>query len=217
MAGAIFTTLTILVILGITAYLVGTLVRSITNEKKTSMRLWKNFGLSLGFCLLFFVSWAAHGVAEWQNFTDEQRQHGQKPEIGDFVSQFSRASLENWQSEFLQLFSFTVMASVLIHKGSAESRDSDDMIQAALKRIEDKLGTEPTLRDEPLRTGGDLHVVPDSFEGWALRIEAVSEAEGYYDTQEEAVAAGRELARRKGVKLYVRGADGLVRDETGGG
>src|SRR5687767_13789263 len=101
MAGAILTTLVVLVIAGITAYLVGTLIRSIQNEKKTSMKLWKNFGLSLGFCLLFFVSWAAQGVAEWQSFTDEQKAHGQKPEVGDFVTQFSRATLENWQSEFL--------------------------------------------------------------------------------------------------------------------
>lgn len=215
MAGAIFMTLVILVIVGITAYLVGTLVKSILNEKKTSMRLWKNFGLSLGFCVLFFVSWVAHGVAEWQNFTDEQKQHGQKPAVGDFVSQFSRASLENWQSEFLQLFSFTVMASVLIHKGSAESRDSDDGIQAALKRIEDKLGTEPTLREEPLRNGKDLHVVPDDFEGWALKDESATEPEGYYDKQEDAIAAGRELARKNGVKLYVHGQDGLMRHESG--
>ena len=217
MAGAVFMTVVILITAGITAYLVGPLVKSIQNEKKTSMKLWKNFGLSLGFCLLFLVSWAAQGVAEWQNFTDEQRTHGEKPEMGDFVAQFSRATLENWQSEFLQLFSFTVMASVLIHKGSAESRDSDDGIQAALKRIEDKLGTEPTLRDEPLRKGRDLHVVPDSFEGWALKDEGSPEPEGYYDKQEQAIAAGRALARRTGVKLHIHGEDGLVREETGGG
>jgi hypothetical protein len=216
LAGAILMGIVVFVIAGITAYLVGTLIKSIRNEKKTSMRLWKNFGLSLGFCALFLVSWAAQGVAEWQNFTDEQKTHGEKPEMGDFVAQFSRATLENWQSEFLQLFSFTVMASVLIHKGSAESRDSDDGIQAALKRIEDKLGTEPTLRDEPLREGRDLHVVPDDFEGWALKDESATEPEGYYDKQEEAITAGRELSRKRGVKLYVHGSDGLVREETGG-
>lgn len=217
MAGAIFMTVVVLVLVGVTAFLIGMLVKSIQNEKKTSMRLWKNFGLSLGFCALFLVTWAAQGVAEWQSFTDEQKTHGERPEIGDFVAQFSRATLENWQSEFLQLFSFTVMAAVLIHKGSAESRDSDDGIQAALKRIEDKLGTEPTMREEPLRQGKDLHVVPDDFEGWALKDESATEPEGYYDKQEEAIAGGRELARKNGVKLYVHGTDGLVREEGGSG
>ena len=215
MSGAFALTLVMVITVGVTGYLVGTLMRSIRNEKKTSMRLWKNFGLSLGFCALFFVTWVGQGVAEWQTFTDEQRQHGQSVETGDFAGEFLQSTLENWQSEFLQLFSFTVMAAVLIHKGSAESRDSDDAIQAALKRIEDKLGTSLTVRDEPLRKGRDLHVLPDDFEGWALTDEGSTEPEGYYDKQDEAIAAGRELARKKGAKLFIHGEDGLVRDQSG--
>jgi hypothetical protein len=211
MAGAIVMVACILLMVGITFYLVGSLARSIQNEKKTSMRVWKNFGLSLGFCLLFLLSWIGQGAAQWQRFTDEQKENGQKPKVGDFVADFSASTLENWQSEFLQLFSFTVMSAILIHKGSAESRDSDDRIESALKRIEDKLGTEPTLRDEPLRQNQNLHVVPDGYEGWALKDETSPEPEGYYDTQEEAIAAGRELARKKGVDLVIRTPEGTPR------
>lgn len=150
-SGAIAMGLVVVIVIGVAAYLVGTLARSIQNEKKTRMRLWKNFGLSLAFCGLFFITWIGHGIAQWQTFTDQQREHKESVEVGDFVADFSQATLENWQSEFLQLFSFTVMAAVLIHKGSAESRDSDDLIMAALKRIEDQMGTEPTLRSDPLR------------------------------------------------------------------
>ena len=214
MAGAVFMGIVLLTIFGVTAYLIGTTIRSIQNEKHTSMRLWKNFGLSLGFCALFLASWVAQGVAEWQEFTDDQRTHNEQPEIGDFTTQFARSTLENWQSEFLQLFSFTVMAAVLIHKGSAESRDSDDRITAALKRIEDQLGTEPTLRTEATRQSEDLHVIPDSFEGWMLKDEASEEPEGYYDTQEEAIKAGRELARIKGCNLVIRSPDMTVREST---
>ncbi len=215
MSGAVATAVALAITLGATAYLVGTLVRSIQNEKRTRMRLWKNFGLSLAFCGLFFVTWIGHGIAQWQTYTDQQREHQEPVEVGDFTTDFLQSTLENWQSEFLQLFSFTIMASVLIHKGIAESRDSDDAMQAALKRIEDKLGTEPTLRDEPLRKGEDLHVVPDDFEGWALTDEGSTEAEGYYDTQEEAIAGGRELAKKKNVKLFIHGEDGTVRDQVG--
>jgi hypothetical protein len=56
MAGAIVMALVLLLMVGITVYLAGTLTRSIQHEKKISRRLWKNFGLSLGFCLLFFLS-----------------------------------------------------------------------------------------------------------------------------------------------------------------
>ena len=48
-----------------------------------------------------------------------------------------------WQSEFLQLFSFVVMAALVIHKGSAESKDGEEKIEASLRRIEEKLGTLP--------------------------------------------------------------------------
>ncbi|HWC13661.1 MAG TPA: DUF2188 domain-containing protein [Actinomycetota bacterium] len=215
MGGAVMMGLVLVIVVGVTAYLIGTMIRSIQNEKKTSMRVWKNFGLSLGFCVLFLISWAAQGVAEWQTFVDDQRDHKEEVEIGDFVSQFSQSTLENWQSEFLQLFSFTVMASVLIHKGSAESRDSDDLMMSALKRIEDQLGTELTLRTNPTRQGQDLHVVPETSQGWMLKDESSPEPEGYYDTQEEAINAGRELSSKKNCKLIIHSPDATVRDSSG--
>ncbi|HVM35507.1 MAG TPA: DUF6766 family protein [Actinomycetota bacterium] len=217
MGGMLAMAFVMLVIVGITLYLVGTLAKSISNEKRTKMRLWKNFGLSLGFCGLFALSWIGQGIAQWQEFTDKQREHNEPVEVGDFVAEFSSATLENWQSEFLQLFSFTVMSAVLIHKGSAESRDSDDRIEAALKRIEDQLGTEPTLDEpHPPRSSRGLHVLPDGFEGWSLKGEDSTEPEGYYDSQEEAISAGRDLANRRKVKLYIHAEDGSVRDTAGG-
>lgn len=200
----------VVIMVAVTAYLVGTLARSIQNEKSTSMRLWKNFGLSLGFCALFFITWLAHGIAQWQQYTDQQREHNEPVEVGDFVSEFSTATLENWQSEFLQLFSFTIMAAIFIHKGSAESKDSDDRIQAALKRIEEKLDTEPTTQGDGDQS--DLHVIPDETQGWQLRSADSTEPEGYYDTQQEAIDGGRELARKKNAQLLIHGTDGDVRD-----
>jgi hypothetical protein len=49
------------------------------------------------------------------------------------------STLENWQSEFLQLFSFVVLAAAYIHRGSAESRDSEDRMEQMLKDIKAKL------------------------------------------------------------------------------
>ena len=63
--------------------------------------------------------------------------------MGDFLSEFASSTLENWQSEFLQLFSFVVLAALYIHKGSAESKDGEENIQASLRRIETHLGTLP--------------------------------------------------------------------------
>lgn len=49
------------------------------------------------------------------------------------------ATLENWQSEFLQLFTFVVLATYLIHKESPQSRDGTDEMRKILKDIQKKL------------------------------------------------------------------------------
>jgi hypothetical protein len=132
----IFTTA--LVLLGVSAYLVGSMIWSIRRERQVRKR-WANFGLSIAFCVLFFVSWAAQALVQWGVYRDQQEQHGEAPTVSGYVIEFGQATLENWQSEFLQLFSFVVLSALLIHKGSAESKDSDDEILATVKRIEKRL------------------------------------------------------------------------------
>src|SRR5215204_6708694 len=133
-------------------------VKSIRNERTRGRGIWREFGLGLVLMILFFATWLAQGIAQWQTFTDEERSHGETPEVGDFVSEFGQSTLENWQSEFLQLFSFVVLAALYIHKGSAESKDSDDNVEAALRRIEEHLGTLP----ESAPDGEDRWKLPDT-------------------------------------------------------
>jgi hypothetical protein len=139
-AGAFVMAIIIVVMVAIALYLIVTMARSIRIEAhKSRLNVWRNFGLSIALCVLFLLSWVGQGLAQWQEFTDTQREHGEPVEAGDFVAEFSSATLENWQSEFLQLFSFVVLSALLIHKGSAESKDSGDRMEAALKRIEKQL------------------------------------------------------------------------------
>jgi len=49
-------------------------------------------------------------------------------------------TFENWQSEFLQLLSMVVLTAWLIHKGSAESRDSTDRMEAKIDEIRRMIG-----------------------------------------------------------------------------
>ena len=153
-----------LVALGTLLFLIVATVRSIQAHRTRGRSIWREFGLGLILMILFFTTWVAQGVAEWQTFTDDQRSHGETPEVGDFVAEFGQSTLENWQSEFLQLFSFVVLAALYIHKGSAESKDSDEKVEASLRRIEEHLGTLPpsastssgeqwTLPETPLEVG----------------------------------------------------------------
>ncbi len=102
--------------------------------------LVRKFGLSTILLVLFLGSWGGQAIAQWQEFTNEQSTHGQPATVSEFMPQFWQATFENWQSEFLQLFSFIGLSAVLIHRGSAESRDSEDEISEALERIERRLG-----------------------------------------------------------------------------
>ena len=129
--------------LGALVFLMWTMVRSIIDNRTQGRGVWREFGLGLSLMILFFVTWIGQGIAQWQTFTDEQREHGEPVEVGDFISEFGHSTLENWQSEFLQLFSFVTLAALFIHKGSAESKDSDEKMEASLRRIEESLGTLP--------------------------------------------------------------------------
>jgi hypothetical protein len=104
--------------------------------------------LGLSLMVLFFVTWVGQGIAQWQTYTDEQAAHGESVQFGGFVSEFAQSTLETWQSEFLQLFAFVVLAALYVHKGSVESKDRDEKVEASLRRIEQRLGTLPPASGE---------------------------------------------------------------------
>jgi phosphotransferase system glucose/maltose/N-acetylglucosamine-specific IIC component len=129
--------------LGLLLFVIFTMIRSILNERTSGRSIWREFSLGLSLMVLFFAAWLGQGISEWQTYTAEQHAHGESVKFGGFVTEFGQSTLENWQSEFLQLFAFVVLAALYVHKGSAESKDSDEKIEASLRRIEESLGTLP--------------------------------------------------------------------------
>jgi hypothetical protein len=127
----------------------------------------KNYSLSIVLGLLFLVSWVGQWITGWKEFVAEQLEHGQTAQLfGDdgYVWAFGKATFENWQSEFLQLLTFVVLTTYLIHKGSHESKDEDEKVDAQLNRIEKKLtelqaaqrGVSSTHDRDPGGGGGHL-------------------------------------------------------------
>lgn len=57
-----------------------------------------------------------------------------------------------------------------------------------------------------------VHVVP-ADEGWAVEIEGKSERD-VHPTQEAAIAAGTERAKRDQVELLIHGRDGQIRERN---
>jgi hypothetical protein len=158
-AGAWMMVIATVLAVGALLFVIYSTIRSIMVERTRHRSIWREFGLGLSLMTLFFATWIAHGIAEWQVFTDEQRSHGESVKTGDFFTTFAQSTLENWQSEFLQLFAFVTLAALYIHKGSGESKDGEEKIEASLRRIEQHLGTLPP--DAP-SAPGERWKLPDT-------------------------------------------------------
>ena len=104
--------------------------------------VWRDHGLSITLAVFFLVAWTLQTWTGWVEFVAQQRALGQ-PAIafgdGGYVWSWAQATFENWQSEFLQVFTFIVLTTFLVHRKSHESPDADYETEASLRRIEAKV------------------------------------------------------------------------------
>ena len=63
---------------------------------------------------------------------------------------------------------------------------------------------------------GWQHIVPHE-DGWAVVGEGNSRATSVHSTQQEAINAGREIARNQGGELLIHGRDGQIRERDSSG
>ncbi len=92
-------------------------------------RFLRENGLSIVWLGLFFLTLVfGQSVAGHRNYNEDQKSHGQ-PEVAyaEYLrsAHFVEATMENWESEFLQMFLFVVLTAFLYQKGSAESKKLD--------------------------------------------------------------------------------------------
>src|SRR5215207_1496622 len=85
---------------------------------------------------------------------NEAQAHGQASTFGEFIPAFFSATFENWQSEFLQLFTMVVLTAFLVHRGSHESKDQDEKVDETLARIERRLERIEQAQGSPTRVNG---------------------------------------------------------------
>jgi hypothetical protein len=113
--------------------------RKATDSASFLKSMVSNYSLTLVLFALFLLTWAGQFVAQLIEMRNEATQHGESFQFLDFLPAFWQATLENWQSEFLQLLAFVGLTSFLIHKGSPESKDGDEEMQAKLDSIQQEL------------------------------------------------------------------------------
>jgi hypothetical protein len=113
------------------------------NNDLDKPRFPKAYGFAIATGLFFLLSWAGHFIAQAVTERNEAEQHGQSFEWADFFPQFFASTLENWQSEFLQLVWQVAGLAVLLYWGSSQSKESDERIEAKLDRLLEDRGIDP--------------------------------------------------------------------------
>lgn len=88
-------------------------------------RFWLENSLSIVLGLLFVFAIFGQAYAGYLESNEDRTQHGQSPlTFGAYLgsAHFMEATMENWESEFLQMGVFVILTAFLYQKGSAESK-----------------------------------------------------------------------------------------------
>lgn len=89
----------------------------------------RNNGLSIVWFGLFLVFQLGMSLVGMQQHNQQLEEHHQPPL--DYLTyltsgSFLEATMENWESEFLQMFAYVLLTAFLFQKGSAESKKLDE-------------------------------------------------------------------------------------------
>lgn len=161
-----------------------------------SLREWiHNRALTLVLLLMFGVFLAGQFVTGHLEYNDTLREYGQPPiTLHSYAStgHWWESVFENWESEFLQMTVFVLLTTVLIQRGSPESRRAHvkELVDADPREFAD----DPKA-PWPVRRGGWILRVYENSLGLAFVILfllawAGHAAGGYFDYANDQIAHG---------------------------
>lgn len=108
---------------------------SVADPPGHRMSIWKRYGYGWVTLAFFLLTLAGHWIFGWFAYLSEQVQHGTPPSVGDYTIVMLRDTLENWQSEFLQLIWQIGGLAFLLYVGSPQSKENDDRMEAKIDAI----------------------------------------------------------------------------------
>jgi hypothetical protein len=97
--------------------------------------IWSRYGFAWVTFALFLITLTGHWIFGWFAYVQEQQDHGKAIEVAGYTIQMLRDTLENWQSEFLQLLWQVAGLAILLHVGSPQSKEGDDRMEAKIDAI----------------------------------------------------------------------------------
>jgi len=97
--------------------------------------IWVKYSYLWVTLVLFLGSFIGHWIFAWHAFVEEQLAHGEAIEVNSYLIEVIRDTLENWQSEFLQLMWQIAGLAFLFYVGSPQSKESDDRVEEKLDLV----------------------------------------------------------------------------------
>ena len=97
--------------------------------------VWERYGYLWATLAFFLVSLVGHWLFGWYAFVEEQQAHNEPVEVGSYAIEMMRDTLENWQSEFLQLMWQVAGLAFLFYIGSPQSKEGNDRVEEKIDLI----------------------------------------------------------------------------------
>ena len=88
------------------------------------------------------MSISLHWIYAWYSYVQEQTEHNQPIQFDGYFNETLRDTMENWQSEFLQLMWQVAGLSILWYIGSSQSKEADDRLEEKIDLLIQKLDSE---------------------------------------------------------------------------
>jgi hypothetical protein len=119
--------------------------------------VWSRYGFAWVTGGFFVITLVGHWLFGWFAYVNDQLAHAQPVEVSHYTVQMMRDTLENWQSEFLQLIWQVAGLAMLLHLGSPQSKEGDDRMEAKIDAI--------LLAVEPKKGERLVHEIDRQYEG----------------------------------------------------
>ena len=97
--------------------------------------VWRRFAFAWVTGAFFVFSIIGHWIFGWFAYANEQADHGRPADVGEYVVEMTRDTLENWQSEFLQLLWQVGGLALFLYVGSPQSAEGDQRQEEKLDAI----------------------------------------------------------------------------------
>lgn len=114
-------------------------IRSLRPRKSKKGYVWVTL-------VLFAVSFTAHWTFAWFDYVAEHNAAGEIVDVNGYLSKTMSATMENWQSEFLQLVWQVAGLSILWYVGSPQSKEGQDRLEEKIDYLLKK--TDPQNADQ---------------------------------------------------------------------